>query len=55
MNLYSLGWDSIFENHFQPHSANGLIPARVAVEHGSAYRLLAEDGPSTARCTRLSA
>ena len=51
MNLYSLGWDPFFENHFQPHSANGLIPARVAVEHGSVYRLLAEDGPSTARCS----
>ena len=51
MNLHSLGWDPFFENHFQPHSANGLIPARVAVEHGSAYRLLAEDGPSTARCS----
>lgn len=51
MNLYSLGWDASFEAQFQPHFSSGLIPARIAVEHRSAYQVLGEDGSSTARCS----
>lgn len=51
MNLTSLGWDASFEALFQPHSAAGLIPARIAVEHRSSYQVLGEDGSYAARCS----
>jgi hypothetical protein len=31
-NLYDLGWDDGWEGAFAPHAAEGLIPARVAIE-----------------------
>lgn len=51
MNLSSLGWDDFFANHFQPYSADGLVPARVALEHKHAYPLLSAQGEFTATCT----
>ncbi len=51
MTLFSFGWDSAFELTFQPFSASGLLPARVALEHKHAYELLSAAGPLTATCT----
>jgi len=50
-NLYALGWDASFETQFQPHSDQGLIPARIAIEQRSLYQVMGEDGPLTARCS----
>jgi ribosome biogenesis GTPase / thiamine phosphate phosphatase len=35
--LVQLGWTPAFEEEFAPHAADGLEPARVAVEHRDAY------------------
>ena len=39
-----LGWTPGRETEFEPHRAEGLVPARVAVEHRSAYVVYGEDG-----------
>ncbi|MBI4625342.1 MAG: ribosome small subunit-dependent GTPase A [Verrucomicrobia bacterium] len=51
MQLSSLGWDDFFASHFQRFSADGFVPARVALEHKHAYELLSSDGDFTAVCT----
>ena len=42
--LERLGWTPAFEDQFAPHAADGLEPARVAVEHRGAYLLYTSDG-----------
>jgi ribosome biogenesis GTPase len=42
--LASLGFSSFFESAFVTHAADGLEPARVAVEHRSEYVLCTEAG-----------
>jgi ribosome biogenesis GTPase / thiamine phosphate phosphatase len=42
--LARLGWTPAFEDQFAPHAANGLEPARVAVEHRGAYLLYTSSG-----------
>jgi ribosome biogenesis GTPase / thiamine phosphate phosphatase len=42
--LPSLGWDSAIETDFAPYAADGLEPARVAVEHRDAYVLYTARG-----------
>ena len=44
MNLSSLGWTQFFQDHFEPHAASGLSPARVALEHRELYEVLTEAG-----------
>jgi ribosome biogenesis GTPase len=39
-----LGWTPERETEFVPHREDGLVPARVAVEHRSAYVLYGEQG-----------
>ena len=51
MNLYSLGWDNFFATYFLPFSSDGLVPARVALEHKHAYELLSAHGELAAECT----
>ncbi len=51
MTLSSLGWDDSFANSFQPYTSDGLLPARVALEHKHAYDLLSPHGDLTAACT----
>jgi ribosome biogenesis GTPase len=43
-SLIRLGWTPERETEFEPHRDDGLIPARVAVEHRSAYVLYGERG-----------
>lgn len=43
-DLTSLGWDEGWAAAFAPHAAEGLIPARVAIEFNYLYRLYAEAG-----------
>jgi ribosome biogenesis GTPase / thiamine phosphate phosphatase len=42
--LDSLGWTPALEDQFAPHAADGLEPARVAVEHRGAYVLYTARG-----------
>ena len=42
--LASLGWTPALEDEFAPHAADGLEPARVAVEHRGAYVLYTARG-----------
>jgi ribosome biogenesis GTPase len=51
MNLRSLGWNDFFNDHFQPFHADGLRPARVALEHKHAYDVVGADGEFSAVCT----
>jgi ribosome biogenesis GTPase / thiamine phosphate phosphatase len=41
--LHRLGWDDGWEAAFAEHRAEGLEPARVAIQHRGAYDLLAAD------------
>lgn len=43
MNLPSLGWNSAFEEAFAEIRAEGLVPARVAMEDKHAYVVLTEE------------
>jgi ribosome biogenesis GTPase / thiamine phosphate phosphatase len=46
--LDSLGWTPALEDQFAPHAADGLEPARVAVEHRGAYLLYTARGEEPA-------
>ena len=39
MELETLGWDAFFDEHFAPFRAEGLLPARVVLEHQHLYRV----------------
>ena len=43
-DLHQLGWDAEWARVFAPYAAEGLIPARVAIEFNYIYRLYAESG-----------
>jgi ribosome biogenesis GTPase len=44
LDLKDLGWDSAWEDEFEPHDRDGLVPARVAVRHHGPCVLLTEHG-----------
>jgi ribosome biogenesis GTPase len=44
LDLDSLGWDASFADAFRPFEHDGLVPARVAVEHRSEYVVYTEHG-----------
>ncbi|MGH2994946.1 MAG: ribosome small subunit-dependent GTPase A [Gaiellaceae bacterium] len=43
-DLHDLGWDSSWEDEFEPYARQELIPARVAVRHHGPCELLTERG-----------
>ncbi len=49
MELSELGWDAFFEEGFQQHRDDGLIPARIGREDRQMYLLLSEKGELTGR------
>jgi ribosome biogenesis GTPase len=49
--LDSLGWMPALEDQFAPYAADGLEPARVAVEHRGAYVLYNQRGEERAELT----
>lgn len=49
MQLYTLGWDSHFEESFQEYESQNLLPARIAREHKSLYLAYSEAGELTAK------
>ena len=50
--LASLGWTPALEDQFAPHAADGLEPARVAVEHRGAYVVYTARGELPGRALR---
>jgi ribosome biogenesis GTPase / thiamine phosphate phosphatase len=48
-DLAALGWNDRLAADFVPHRAEGLVPARVALEHTHIYRVLSESGEWLAR------
>ena len=52
MTLESLGWNDEFAEAFAPYEEQGLVPARVAVQHRGGYIVLTEDGELEAEAAR---
>ena len=50
-DLTDLGWDDEWARAFAPHAAEGLVPARVAIEFNYIYRVYAEAGELQAQET----
>ena len=46
--LEALGWNPQFDEHFAPYAAQGMLPARVALEYNRFFRLYGLDGELTA-------
>ncbi len=49
MDLTALGWTPRLAEAFAPYAAEGMVPARVALEHTHIYRIFAETGERLAR------
>ncbi|HYT74343.1 MAG TPA: ribosome small subunit-dependent GTPase A, partial [Vicinamibacterales bacterium] len=49
LTLEDFGWTPRFADAFAPHAAEGLLPARVSLEHTHIYRVLSPDGERLAR------
>jgi ribosome biogenesis GTPase len=49
IDLTAIGWTARLADAFAPHAAEGLIPARVALEHTHIYRVFTEGGEWLAR------
>jgi ribosome biogenesis GTPase len=50
-DLNDLGWDDEWARAFAPHAADGLVPARVAIEFNYLYRVYAAAGELQAQET----
>ncbi|HET7293460.1 MAG TPA: ribosome small subunit-dependent GTPase A [Vicinamibacteria bacterium] len=50
-DLAALGWSDELARAFEPHAAEGLVPARVGAEHQHVYTLLTAEGARLARVT----
>ena len=48
MDLNRLGWNPLFEAHFEPFKNRDFIPARIALEHKRAYLVYGEHGELSA-------
>jgi ribosome biogenesis GTPase len=48
MNLIELGWNSFFEDNFNPYTQQSLIPARISQQHKALYRAICEQGEISA-------
>jgi ribosome biogenesis GTPase len=44
LDLTTFGWDAGWAAAFEPHRADGLVPARVAIEFNHIFRVYAEEG-----------
>ncbi len=44
VNLQEFGWNSFFEQAFEPYAAHNLVPARIALQHTYSYRVFTEYG-----------
>lgn len=50
-DLKTLGWNSFFENEFEPYKEEGCKVGRVALEHKGAYRIYTDSGELVAEVT----
>ena len=50
-SLHELGWKNHFAQAFVAHTAPGVVPGRVALEHNHVYRVLTETGEYLAEST----
>jgi ribosome biogenesis GTPase / thiamine phosphate phosphatase len=48
-NLQELGWNDVFERHFEPFREQGLLPARIAVVQKQTYFIYTENGDGMAK------
>lgn len=48
LDLYALGWNAFFAEHFAPYRDQGLIAARVTCQHRQFYLVCAEQGELSA-------
>lgn len=49
IDLKEWGWDDAWADAFAPYAADGLIPARVAIEFNHIYRIVTADGEINAQ------
>jgi ribosome biogenesis GTPase len=49
IDLAALGWTARLREAFEPFAREGLVPARVALEHTHIYRIFTEEGEWLAR------
>lgn len=49
LDLRRIGWDDRLADAFAPYAADGLIPARIALEHTHIYRVLTSEDEILAR------
>jgi ribosome biogenesis GTPase len=49
--LVELGWTEALTRHFEPFAREGLVPARIAVEHRTKYEVYTEGGEADAALT----
>jgi ribosome biogenesis GTPase / thiamine phosphate phosphatase len=50
-SLAALGWTEVLAGHFAPYAGQGLVAARIAVEHRTKYGVYAELGEADAALT----
>ena len=50
LSLEQLGWTEELEKQFAPHRAQGMVPARVAIEDKHYFRLYTDGGRLTGQC-----
>lgn len=51
MSFEFLGWSSQLETAFHDYALQGLVPARIALQHRQAYEVLSPEGSFFAECT----
>ena len=51
MSLEVLGWNARWQEKFEAHGGEGLVPARVVAEHRSHYRIATEETELSAGTT----
>ena len=49
LDLAAIGWSARLAGEFAAYAADGLVPARIALEHTHIYRVFAESGEWLAR------
>src|SRR5437870_73414 len=49
MTLEDIGWTPRFAEAYAPYAGDGVVPARVSLEHTHIYRVISPDGERLAR------
>jgi len=51
VNLESLGWNDFYKEDFKQYEQDGLLPARIYLEHKNLYKVFSERGSLSAEIT----